>query len=127
MKIKIVTPDSTHADAWAAALSAGGSGFAAAAIVQPLHAVNVLVNGSRPDLVVVEAVSPQDFAALEDLAAAHPEIDYLLIGSQLTPEVLMRAMRCGVREVLLAPASPEAVVAAVQRLARKRPAQPAAP
>ena len=127
MKIKIVTPDSTHADAWSAALSAGGSGFAVSSIVQPLHAVNVLVNGSRPDLVVVEVASPQDFATLEHLAAAHPEIDYLLVGSQLSPEVLMRAMRCGVREVLPAPASAEAVVAAVQRLARKRPALTAAP
>lgn len=125
MKIKIITPDSTHAQAWAAALSAAGSGFTVGSIVQPLHAVNVLVNGSRPDLVVAEVLSPLDFSALEDLATAHPEIDYVLIGNELSAELLMRAMRAGVREVLPAPASPEAVLTAVQRQARKRPAAPA--
>lgn len=121
MKIKIVTPDNMHAQVWAATLSSGGS-FKVGSVVQPLHAVNVLVNGSRPDLVVVEVLSPRDFEALEALAAAHPEIDYVLIGAELTSELLMRAMRAGVREVLPAPASGEAVLGAVQRQARKRPA-----
>ena len=75
----------------------GGSGFTVGSIVQPLHTVNVLVNGSRPDLVVAEVLSPRDFDALEALAAAHPEIDYVLIGTELTSALLMRAMRAGVR------------------------------
>lgn len=126
MKIKIVTPDATHAQAWSAALSAGNTAFKVGSVVQPLHAVNVLVNGSRPDLVVVEVLSPRDFQALETLAAAHPEIDYVLIGTELTSELLMRAMRAGVREVLPAPASGEDLLAAAQRMARKRPATAAA-
>ena len=121
MKIKIVTPDSTHAQAWGEALSAGVS-FKVGTVVHALHEVNVLINGSRPDLVVVEVLAPRDFDALEALAAAHPEIDYVLIGNELTSELLMRAMRAGVREVLPAPASAEAVLAAVQRQTRKRPA-----
>lgn len=121
MKIKIVTPDSLHAQLWAAALSSGGS-FKVGTVVQPLHTVNVLVNGSRPDLVVVEVLSPRDFEALETLAGAHPEIDYVLVGTELNSELLMRAMRAGVREVLPAPASADAVLQAVQRQARKRPA-----
>ena len=107
MKIKIVTPDSLHAQLWAAALSSGGS-FKVGTVVQPLHTVNVLVNGSRPDLVVVEVLSPRDFEALETLAGAHPEIDYVLVGTDLNSELLMRAMRAGVREVLPAPASADA-------------------
>ena len=122
MKIKIVTPDSLHAQAWAAALSAANSGFTVNTLVQPLHAVNVLVNGSRPDLVVVEVLSQRDFDALEALAGAHPEIDYVLIGAELTSDLLMRAMRAGVREVLPAPGTADAVLEAVQRQARKRPA-----
>ena len=122
MKIKLITPDNQHATVWAAALSAADPAFSVASLVQPLHAVNVLVNGSRPDLVVVEVVLARDFDALEALAGAHPEIDYVLVGSDLSTDLLMRAMRAGVREVLPAPATAEQLVAAVQRQARKRPA-----
>ena len=121
MKIKIISPDDTHAQAWAAAL-AESAAFKVGTVTQALHTVNVLVNGSKPDLVVAEVSSAQDFNALEALAGTHPEIDYLLVSGDLTPELLMRAMRAGVREVLPAPASPAAVLAAVQRQARKRPA-----
>ncbi len=128
MKIKIITPDGQHAQQWAAALSAASPGFSVGSLVQPLHAVNVLVNGSRPDLVVVEVLSARDFDALEALASAHPEIDYVLVGAEMSTDLLMRAMRAGVREVLPAPAGTEQLVAAVQRQARKRPsAAPAAP
>lgn len=122
MKLKIITPDNLHAQQWAAALSAASTGFSVGSLVQPLHAVNVLVNGSRPDLVVVEVASARDFDALEALASAHPEIDYVLVGAELSTDLLMRAMRAGVREVLPAPASAEQLVAAVLRQARKRPA-----
>ncbi len=127
MKTKIISPDNLHAQQWAAAVSAANPGFSVGTLVQPLHAVNVLVNGSRPDLVVVEVVSAKDFDALEALANAHPEIDYVLVGAELSTDLLMRAMRAGVREVLPAPASAEQVVAAVQRQARKRPPAAMAP
>ena len=124
MKIKIVTPQHANAAAWGAALRDGKEAFDVITEVQPLHTVNVLVNGSHPDLVVVETTTPSDLQALQRLATAHPELEYVLVGSALTPEILMDAMRAGVREVLPAPASPHAVRDAVQRLARKR-AQPA--
>lgn len=127
MKLKVVSPVQAHAEAWAAVLShADLGGQHVECIVRPLTAVNVLVNGSRPDLVVVETTSPQDFDALEKLAQQHPEIEYVLVGSNLSPDVLMRAMRAGVREVLPAPVQAADVLQAVQRQARKRAPQPAA-
>lgn len=119
MKIKLVTPDPMHADAWSVALR-GDRGFDVTAIVRSLRDVNVLVNGSRPDVVVAETTTPEDFLALESLAVAHPEIDYVLVGNDLSPAVLMRAMRAGVREVLPAPATAEDVLAALRRQQRKR-------
>jgi pilus assembly protein CpaE len=119
MKIKLITPDARHADAWMSALAAEPA-LHAHPIVRPLRDVNVLVNGSRPDMVVAETVTPQDFEALERLAADHPEVDYVLVGNELSPEFLMRAMRVGVREVLPAPASAEAVLSALRRQMRKR-------
>lgn len=126
MKLKVISPIASHAQAWADALSRASGGLHAECIVKPLPAVNVLVNGSRPDLVVVETTSPQDFNELERLARQHPEIEYVLVGSELTRDELMRAMRAGVRELLPPDASPDDVVQAVQRLAHKRPAAPAA-
>ena len=118
MKIKLITPDPHNAKAWSEELRAERA-FEVACIVQALRDVNVIVNGSRPDLVLVETTTPQDFLALEKLAAAHPEIDYVLVGSEHSPEFLLRAMRAGVREVLPAPATPEAVLGALRRMLRK--------
>jgi pilus assembly protein CpaE len=119
MKIKLITPDQRNADAWSKALRAERA-FEVACIVRALHDVSVVVNGSRPDVVLVETTTPQDFLALEALANAHPEIDYVLIGNELSPEFLLRAMRAGVREVLPAPAPADAVLATLRRLLRKR-------
>ena len=119
MKIKLITPDPDHAEAWAQALRVERA-FEVTPIVRALRDVNVIVNGSRPDLVLVETTTPQDFLALEALANTHPEIDYVLVGNELSPEFLMRAMRAGVREVLPAPAAPADVLAALRRQLRKR-------
>ena len=126
MKIKVITPDAAHGEAWTMALRQERA-FEVALIVRDLHTVNVLVNGSRPDLVLVETTTPKDFEALQVLASAHPEIDYVLVGQDLSPEFLMRAMRAGVREVLPAPASGTDVLAALRRQLRKRPGTAAAP
>ena len=126
MKIKLITPNQHNAKAWSEALLIE-SAFDVTCIVQALRDVNVIVNGSRPDVVLVETNTPPDFLALEALANAHPEIDFVLVGNELSPEFLMRAMRAGVREVLPAPAAPEDVLAALRRLLRKRAPSPVAP
>ena len=118
MKIKLITPNPHNAKAWSEALRVERA-FEVACIVHALRDVNVIVNGTRPDLVLVETTTPQDFLALEALAIAHPEIDYVLVGNENSPEFLLRAMRAGVREVLPAPATPEAVLGALRRLLRK--------
>jgi len=125
VKVKIVTPDTAHAFAWTEALRAEPA-FAVAALERPLREVNAIVNGSRPDLLLAESGSAEDFLALERLAMAHPEVDVVLVAPELSPDFLMRAMRAGVREVLPAPASGEAVLAALRRLQRKRGAGAAA-
>ena len=119
MKIKLITPDGHNAQVWSEALRAEG-GFDVKTMVSALRHVNVIVNGSRPDLVLAETATPQDFAALERLASAHPDVDHVLVSPALEPELLLRAMRAGVREVLQAPASPAHVVAALRRQMRKR-------
>lgn len=131
MKIRLITPHPDHADGWRAALAGADPHCQVAAVARALHEVNALVNGSVPDVVVVEATAPEDFKVLETLAGGHPEIDYVLVGGELSSELLLRAMRVGVREVLPAGAAGADIVAAVQRLTAKRRsaetrAQPAA-
>jgi pilus assembly protein CpaE len=119
MKIKLITPNPLNAEAWADVLRVE-SAFHVTPIVRTMAEVSVIVNGSLPDLLLVETTTPSDFEALEALANAHPEIDYVLVGNDLSPEFLLRAMRAGVREVLPAPTAPEAVLAALRRQLRKR-------
>ena len=119
MKIKLITPNPLNATAWTEMLRIEPA-FSVTPVVQALSEVSVVVNGSRPELVLVETTTPQDFEALERLANAHPDIDYVLVGNELSPEFLLRAMRAGVREVLPSPTAPEAVLAALRRQLRKR-------
>lgn len=119
MRVKLITPDAAHAQAWAQALR-GESAIVLTTLEQSVREVSAIINGSRPDLLVVETPSPEDFLALEQLAFAHPEIDVLLIAPDRDPEFLLRAMRAGVREVLPAPASPDALLAALRRQLRKQ-------
>jgi pilus assembly protein CpaE len=127
MKIKIITPRVVNAEAWAQALATLSPAPVVEAHTQQLRHVNVLVNGIRPDLVLAETTGPEDLDALEALASNHPEIDYVLVSSDLQPNVLMRMMRAGVREVLPAPALDSAIAASVGRLMRKRTAAAAVP
>ncbi|QPF73552.1 AAA family ATPase [Roseateles sp. DAIF2] len=119
MKVKLITPDAAHAEAWGRALRSE-SAVALTIVERPMREVNAIVNGSRPDLLVVETPTPEDFLALEQLAGTHPEVDILLVAPEQNPEFLLRAMRAGVREVLPAPASSDALLAALRRLLRKQ-------
>jgi pilus assembly protein CpaE len=127
MKIKIITPRVVNAEAWTAALATLSPAPTVEAHAKQLRHVNVLVNGIRPDLVLAETTGPEDLDALEALANAHPEIDYVLVSADLQPQALMRMMRAGVREVLPAPTLDSAVAAAVARLMRKHSAVAAVP
>ena len=119
MKLKIVTASTRHADEWKAALLAAVPGAEVSTVLQSLHSVSVLVNGSCPDVLVVETVSPKDFDVIEALALTHPQIGFVLLGSDLSADLLMRAMRAGVREVLPLPVAPLALAEAVQRQLRR--------
>jgi pilus assembly protein CpaE len=127
MKIKIVTENEAHAVAWRTALGAALPGAEVTPVTLALHRVPVVVNGSRPDLLLVEVRASADQDALEHLAQAHPELEYVLVSHDLSPQFLLRAMRAGAREVLPADTPAAQVAEAVQRLARKRPAASAAP
>ncbi len=126
MKITLVTPDAQNAKAWSAALR-DERGFDVTALTSGLREASVMLNGSAPDMLLVETTTPKDFLALESFANAHPEIDCVLVGTEPSPDFLLRAMRAGVREVLPSPAAAEDVLAALRRQSRKRSQSAARP
>lgn len=119
MKIKLITPNPFHAESWTDVLRVEPA-FEVTSIVHSLRDASAILSGSIPDLVLVETTTSSEFETLELLANAHPEIDFVLVLDNPSPDLLLRAMRAGVREVLPSPAAPEAVLPALRRQLRKR-------
>ena len=77
---------------------------------------------SLPDLLIVDGTAghPAAFAQLEQITTRHPQIGVVFLGRATTADVLLDAMRAGVREVIQLPLAPGTLEAAVERLAAKR-------
>jgi pilus assembly protein CpaE len=73
-----------------------------------------------PELAMVELSPAVPLTAVEAWALRYPQTDFIAASPDTGPEVLLRAMQAGVREVLPAPAAPEAVLAALRRQLRRR-------
>lgn len=82
-----------------------------------------LAEQDAPDLMLVDGLCCDlaDLSLVEVVTAQHPAIAVILLCPTQTPEFLIHAMRVGVREVLPSPAAPEALEAAVNRVAAKLP------
>ena len=80
-----------------------------------------LVEQDAPDLMLVDGMCCDlaDLALVEYVTTHHPSTAIVLLCPTQTPDFLIHAMRVGVREVLPSPATPEAIEAAVNRVAAK--------
>lgn len=80
-----------------------------------------------PDLIVLDHTGPDqaDMSAVEELTRRHPHLTVLMLCAERTEELLVAAMRSGVREVLAWPVAKREFPAAVER-AKKWAAAPAA-
>ncbi|SIP86364.1 pilus assembly protein CpaE [Aromatoleum tolulyticum] len=78
------------------------------------------INGTVPDIVVLDAFKPSGLAALEQLTLRYPQVDPIIITSDTSSEFLLQAFRAGVREVLPTGPSAEALQAALARITHKR-------
>ena len=125
MKVAVISPSREHLRDMGATL-------------EMEHHTVVLVEGGKsrmrglaeheqPDLMLVDGMccDPNELAQIEHITTHLPHIAVILLCSTHTPEFLINSMRAGVREVLPSPASPEALTAAVQRIATKKAGVPA--
>ena len=83
--------------------------------------ISSLAEQDAPDLMLVDGIccELEDLALVDYVTTHHPATAVILLCSTQTPEFLIHAMQVGVREVLLSPATPESVEAAVNRVAAK--------
>ena len=75
------------------------------------------LRASDVDLAVAElpVISDADLLLIESTLAAHPRTRLVLVCNESSSEFLLRAMRAGVREIVLPDSPPDALVAAVAR------------
>ncbi|GAB2476527.1 AAA family ATPase [Comamonas humi] len=120
MKIAIISPNAAHQGDMAQALQEQGHqvlSFDGGKTRMPM-----IAERERPDLMVVDGMccDPDELAPVEYVTTHFPHTSVLLLCALQTPEFLLRSMRAGVREVLASPAEPEALQAAVARIAAKQ-------
>ncbi|RJF92626.1 response regulator [Noviherbaspirillum saxi] len=79
------------------------------------------IAAEAPQLVILDT-SKADILGrglLETFSAQYPQIAVMLLTQDQSPEILLRAMRAGVRELLLLPLEPQAFGEALDRIAQK--------
>lgn len=123
MRILLVHPEPRVLRAWAEMLELE-PGFEVDAVAGGADAAEPALDIEPPEVVLAQLGPALPLARVEAWAAAHPRTDFLAASADTGPELLLHAMRAGVREVLPAPVAPDAVLAALRRQQRKR--EPAA-
>lgn len=74
-----------------------------------------------PDVLIFDRPGQEgaDLAAIERLSGLYPQLAFIALCPQQTPEFLLQAMRAGVREVLPAPVTAPALHTSLDRIAEK--------
>lgn len=80
-----------------------------------------MVDQHGPDVVVFDTPRPEaaDLDLIERISLHHPHLAMVLLCAGALPELLIAAIRVGVRDVLQWPAEKAALIAAIQRIEQK--------
>ncbi len=125
MKFAVISPDKAQGDEIAAMLETESTTTSVTRAVSAGPELAMVVNGSTPDVLIC-ALSPTDLQALARLgqiSSLHPAIAVVVLCEGHSADFLLQAMRVGVREVLPARPSKEALLQAVGRLRQTRELQ----
>lgn len=83
-------------------------------------AISAMLEKQRPELLIMEsAAESYELAEIDAWASRYHEMAIVLLGSDTSPEYLLKAMQSGVRELLALPLDPAALDAALQRIWRR--------
>lgn len=123
MKILLVAPEPRTLRLWSEVLELEPA-FEVESLAGDAPAAEAALQVQPVDLVMIDTSPALSVEAVETWAGTWPQTDFVIASDDTGPQLLLRAMRSGVREVLPAPASPEAVLAALRRQMRKRQPPP---
>jgi len=124
MKIKVLYNDAARFEFIRRAVAEKSSGADISGSLQADNTLPALINGSAPDVLIVDDATRANLNPIESLSLVSPGIDILLVSTDTSAEFLMNAMRAGVREVIPSSASQDILQAALARIMHKRGKHP---
>ncbi|MBS0449736.1 MAG: AAA family ATPase [Proteobacteria bacterium] len=122
MKIAIISPNAQHLEDMSQALRSRSQQVLV--FEGGKSRMRQVAEHDLPEVLLVDGMccDPGELSLVEQVTTLHPGIAVVLLCSTMSPEFLLNAMRAGVREVLPSPPGVEALHAAIDRVAAKRPA-----
>ena len=121
MKIAVVSKDEKHLLEIVKLLRERNPADDVFAVPGTLEKLTSMASLASPDVLVLDQPSVEggDLERLERLGHLHPNLTFILLSQDQTPEFLIKAMRVGVREVLPSPVSANTLLPAMTRIADK--------
>jgi pilus assembly protein CpaE len=121
LKIAVVSKDDKHLAAIAKLLRERKPTDDVFTVPGTLDKLTSIASLASPDVLVLDQPSVEggDLERLERLGHLHPNLTFILLSQDQTPEFLIKAMRVGVREVLPSPVSADTLLPAMARIADK--------
>ncbi len=120
--ITVISPSKRHLDEIVGNLQGVILAANIDTIEGPLQQLASRVSQVVPDVLIVDSACDgrTDLEPLERLGQIYPNMAFIVLCEQQSPDFLIQAMRAGVREVLPFPASADALKAAVERIRHKQ-------
>jgi pilus assembly protein CpaE len=122
MRIRVVSTDDKQLAELARLLRERSSADEVTMMSATLERVLAIAELGDIDVLVLaqDSLDSEDVERLERLGLAMPGAAFILVSPLQTPELLLMAMRAGVREVVPSPPLPETLYPALRRIADKR-------
>ena len=120
MKIKVLSNDEARFTAIKRAVVAKAPTADVSQGVGLAEELPSYINGSVPDMVIVDGATPRSLEAIEVLNRHKPDVDIVVTSIEASVDFLMQAMRAGVREVVPLPYPDGALEEAIGRIQQKR-------
>lgn len=121
MKISVVSSNSDYVDDIRQVLKVEGEAHQVFLFDGELAQLGAMIDKAQPDLVVLDRIccDMSGLSALEHLCQHHPNTAFIMICEKLPSDLLIQAMRIGVRDVLILPVAPAVLQASVIRVEQK--------
>lgn len=118
MKFAVISPDKAQGEEIATMLESESATTSVTRAVSAGPDFAMVVNGSTPDVLIcaLSSTDLQALARLGQISSLHPAMAVIVLCEGHSADFLLQAMRVGVREVLPARPSKEALLQAVGRL-----------